>query len=508
MSTVYADDITDEVSRRVAGYHNSARIAVSKVASRNDGGGGFYDGGSGGGVDHESLMSPGDSGGAFDSQGRAQFAKQYNAASQDIAYTAIRPIAVRVAGQPIRVGTKSKRYRSGGMRTKANRGRSKKNGETGRCSWSRRALDCSPPFVKSISDGIDVQDDHPILDWLEDPNPILSLWDMLYCTAFSLEACGEAIWLMDPTVDEEGNQSVRFWYWPRHWIAPISNEQQAFVGWKLLPPSKQQWDGPIVPDELVLRFSFPNPAHPLHGHSALQSQEKAVNVDNEVQVAQFASMQNASKPGVVLIAGDMELHPDLPGSGGRIELTAAQKKQIVQAFQMNYRGARRFNDPIILDRIIQDIKPFMPKPMELDFMGSSQLTRNRIMHGIGTNGIIAGQVESANRASAVVSEKIWLSNVVNPLATCISDTLYRKVGKRFSGDKEKVYVWIEECKVLDPEMRLQEMRFLASQGWLTGNEGREAFDLPPDDSLADFPDPMMRQPMARPPASGDSRAAR
>lgn len=491
----YRDDVADEVSRRVAGYHHSARIAAGKAAAPAGGGG--SGGGPGGGVSHESALSPGSTSNSPFSQEQVSFAKQYRAASQDHTYTAIRPIAVRIAGQPIRIGVKPKNYRSaGGIRTKGGRGRSKQKAAgvyslaSDHCpAWVKRALAGSPPFVKAIAEGVDVQEDHELLDWLENPNPILSLWAMLYCTAFSLEACGEAIWIMDPVVDEAGQPSMQFWYYPRHWVSPIHGENRPFLGWNLKPPGSTD-EIPPVPDELVLRFSFPDPANPLAGHSAVQSQSKAINTDAEIQTAQLASMKNATRPGVVLIAGDMDPHPDLPGSGGRIELTPAQRRQIINSFRAAYRGSLHFGDPIILDRVIQDIRPFLPNPAELDFTGSSELTRNRIMHGIGTNGIIAGQVENANRASAVVAEKGWLSNVVNPLATCISDTLSKKLGARLGNDREKVYVWLEECRVLDPEMRLNEMRFLASQRWLRGREAREAFDLPLDESIPDFPEIM------------------
>jgi len=398
---------------------------------------------------------------------QSQHAARYKAALKDHPYAAIRPVAVTVADQTVKVGRKK-------IATPSRRGDQFITKGT-----LDLAFNSSPKFIKSLSEGIDIIEDHDALTALENPNEHLSQWGLMWCTAFSLEAAGEAIWVLD--VDDFGRRSI--WYWPRTWIAPVAKNGSAYFEWKLTIPGVPADLFPAIPGANVVRFSYPNPSDPTSAHSPLHSQARSITTDDHIQEAQLASMKNVTKPGMILIAGDMDATPG-GGPAQQIELTPEQRKQLTSAIRLAYRGAIHYGDPLILDRLIKDVKPYMANPSDLDLQGGSQLTKDRIMQGIGTNPIIAGQIEGANRASAYVAQDVFYRNKVNPLIELISQELTRKYAPRFAAPGEKLYVWLTRAKPQDADLELSQMEFLAAQNWLRPSKALSYFDMP-DEPLLD-----------------------
>jgi ribonucleoside-diphosphate reductase alpha chain len=92
------------------------------------------------------------------------------------------------------------------------------------------------------------------------------------------------------------------------------------------------------------------------------------------------------------------------------------------------------------------------------------------------------------------------ANVLNPLITMMSQVMTMKIAPRYRvGDSERLYIWIEECKPFDADLRLAEIQTLAENNNITGNEMREAFGLEPRDGLDEIPEPV--EPIA--PAADD-----
>jgi len=429
-------------------------------------------------------------GGIFGATEDRSAVKQYKAL-KDIPFTAIRPIAVRVADQSFKVGTKiSASGKPKGMMTK-------------------QAARLVPPtnlFRKAIAEGIETIEDHPLLDALENPNPYMSGWALKWCTAISLQATGRAYWLSeymlsaDAADGGDGERTARFWYLPAHWVKPVHENGKPFAGWKIVPPNTQESDAKTLPADAVLPFFFPNPENPTDSLSPMQTQARAINTDDEVQKAQYSSMINSVRPSVVIAAGRMEMPQG--GQGPRPVLTPEQREQVVQSIRSAYAGAMHSGEPIIVDGLIESVTPFLPSPAEMDFLNGSKLTKDRIMQGIGTNPIVAGQIENANRASAYVAQDIFNANVVNPTITLISETLTKQLGPVFANAGEKLYVWIERAEAQDVDLQNARVGMLVEAKAITKNELREFADMAPmaegGDELAGPPDP---PPMGAPPDS-------
>lgn len=448
------------IARRT-GYMESARRAVSKVAG-------------GGSSAYAEAASPyGGETSPFGDRETWNAQNLYRAASRDHAFTAIRPIAVKVADQLEHVGLQAEDGASARAQRLITKGY---NGNAALMVRDRRdtmRLKNAPRYVKSIGESIDVLESHPLLSAFQEPNEFMTCWALKYTVAFSLCATGQAIIYFDV---DEANDRVNLWYFPRTWITPIHTRDRAFHHWVLRPPGTTG-EGQPIPRTHIANVYFPHPADPTMPHSPLQSQARAVNTDDEIQTGHLASMKNITKPGMLVFAGDMGKDPN-GNDMGTIEFTPAQRKQIRDAVRLRYQGAMRMGDPLILDRLIKDVKPYMPSPVDLDFPNGSRLTKERIMHGIGTNPFVAGQSEGTNRATAAVANEIHYELTVNPILTLFGETVTQTARRFYQSDgKGKLVFWLERAVANDADLRLEQLDLLASYSLLKGNEMREAFDM-------------------------------
>ncbi len=427
----------------------------------------------------------------YDERQRHDYARQYRAAMRDHQFAAIRPLAVKVAEQTFRVGRKPvasapRRMTSSQLIAK-----------------SMQVFEAPEMIGKSIeSDDLEVIESHPIIDLFighGQPNREMSKWGLLYCTAFSLEAVGEAIWWFD--IDGE---SRTVWYWPRNWIKPVAINGVAHAMWKVSIPGVAEDSLPPIPDANILHFKYPNPADPTSAHSPTVAQTRAINTDDQIQEAQLASMKNAVRPTLGVVIGDVM---PVPGGGQtRPELTPEQRKQIMEAIRLGYRGALHNGDPIILDGLISDIKQIFPNAADLDFPAGSSLTRDRIYQGYGTNRIVAGQVEGANRASAAVAHEGFYDLKVGPVCTLIGETVTQKLAPAMSSGDAGIQVWLTIPKAKDAELQLRQLDSAARNKFIRPSEYRKQIGLPPDKELDDLFMKQMQnaanppQPPAMPPA--------
>jgi phage portal protein BeeE len=436
--------ISDARSRRES-YRLAADMAVKKVGARNAAIEAFTD-----------LGGAGKSSSPFLGYSQINTAARQYQHYKDIPYTAIRPVACKIAGLPIHVGMARKRKEGAGG-DKA--GFQTKDGRAGGI----------PKWVKSAtSESIEPLDNHSFLDDISDPNPLMTAWASMYCTVVSLYMTGLAHWWMAPDPDDGGTQ---FWYLPTTWVNPLPTDDSPFGEFKVRPP----WyagEGWTVPASDMVRFTVPDPANPLSIFAPLQSQAMAVDVDDMVQRAQHTSMRDGPRPQVVLTAGRLPDMPGMPGTGMRPVLTPEQRKQLVAAIKMAYAGPTKYGEPFIIDGLIENITPFGRTPAEMDFLGSSRLTKSRIMQGLGVNPIVAGEIEGANRASAVVADSYFYALVVNPLAVQMSQVMTNSIGPRYAGKKkkggdgengkavskagsdEKLVIWIAPAEAEDPTLTL------------------------------------------------------
>ncbi len=343
-------------------------------------------------------------------------------------YASVRPIAQRIAGQAIRVGKKKGKRRVG---------------------------------VKAFQDA-EAFESHELLDLLADPNDLQVAWSLIYVTVASLELTGRQLWWIT-TVD--GRKQIL--PIPTSWITGFEGTTK--IDSFMVRPPKIGVAFPIPADECCY-FVYPNPSDPKGAWSPLQAVAGAVDADEAIEVSRITAFrQGIHSTHAIRLAKD-------PGEGmGRPRLTPDQQRQIVTAVKKRYAGLGR-NEPLILDGMIEDITKLSNSPAEMDWLSSEKSTKARIMQGFGTNPIVCGEIEGANRASSLAAEDHFTAYTVNPKIELLSQTLTEWLGPMF-GD---VLVWIEPCVVRDDEMALKKITLACQNGSLTVAELRSFCGLPED----------------------------
>ncbi len=345
-------------------------------------------------------------------------------------YASVRPIAQKIAGQPIRVG----RAGSGPKRMK-------------------QAPDAEP------------LDSHPILDLLADPNDLMVAWSLIYSTVASLELTGSSLWWL-PEID--GRRQV--FPIPTSWIQSTEGTTR-FERWLVRPPNHTGEPLPIEADEACY-FAYPNPADPHGTWSPLQASGAAVDADESMTASQRSMFARGIHPSHAVIVGKDAT------TGRRPELNGPQQRQIIRAIRERYASVYNTGEPIILDGLIEDIKRLSNTPQEMDWLSSGKGTKGRITQGFGTNPIIMGELEGANRASALAAEFHFAEFTVNPKIALMSQCLTEWLGPMFGADGERLVVWIEPVVPRDADFELRRYQVLGQFQAVTRNELRAWAGLP------------------------------
>lgn len=348
-------------------------------------------------------------------------------------YAAVRPIAQRIAGQPVHVG------KAGGRRL------------------GTKQLDATPLTT------------HPLLDLLADPNELMVSWSLMFTTVASLELTGRSLWWLP-----KQEQILPI---PTSWIMGFEGSTR-ITSFRIRPPhSGEAFD---IPSEDCCYFSYPDPADPHGAVSPLRAMAGAVDADESITVSQAMMFRNGIHPSHAIIVGK-DPHPDVPG-GVRPRLSTAQQRQIISAIKKHYSDVSKHGEPLILDGMIEDVKRLSNTPAEMDWLDSGKATKARIMQGFGVNPIIAGEVEGANRASSLAAEDHFCQFTVNPKITLLSQCMTEWLGPMFGGG---LVIWIEECVPRDGEMNLRWAETLAQHGVITAHELRALapFELAKDSAF-------------------------
>jgi HK97 family phage portal protein len=352
-------------------------------------------------------------------------------------FACIRPIATKIAGQPIRVSKKGAKLRG----TKATQ----------------------PEFLES----------HDLLDLLADPNDLMVGASLLDITVKSLELTGRSLWWLP--------KKKQIYPIPTDWIVNMEGKSQ-ITGFKIRPKGNAQEI--TIPADDCCYFHYPHPAD-LHGAmSTLQAAAGAVDADESITRSQFTMFHRGIHPShLVLVGTDKD--------GNRPRLSGSQQRSIISAIKKRYGGTVNAGEPLILDGLISDVKRISNTPAEMDWIESGKALKARICQIFGVNPIIMGEIEGANRASAYAAEKHFADWTVNPKIELISQVMTEWLSPMFGGD---IIVWIEPVVADDEDLKRQWAMTLASYSAITGDELRELspFNL----KLGAFKEPVGKQPPA------------
>jgi HK97 family phage portal protein len=375
-------------------------------------------------------------------------------------YACIRAIAQRIAGQPVRLARRKQGAQGGAS--------------VGRLTAKSPTLRQLPKGLQEVQSNLELIESHPLLTAVDDPNPLMVRWTLLFVTAASLELTGKAYWwLFNDRRDRAGRWTIL--PLPASWVRPKHGERDLFAAWEIQVAEGVQ--SIEVPAEEIAYLYYPDPANPLAALSPLQANARAVVADEAMAEAQRRSFAQGPWPGLAIT---MARNVGPQGTEGtRPILTAEQRAQILGAVKAAYAGVAAFDEPIILDGLIERVDRLSNSPREMDFTNSGKYTKSRITQGFGINPIVLGEIEGANRASAAAADDNFCQHTINPKLELLSQCLTAWVGPLFAADGESLMVWLEPAVASDPDLAMNEERVLMGYGGIKINELRQRHNLGP-----------------------------
>lgn len=333
----------------------------------------------------------------------------------------------------------------------------------------------APAHVKAQAATLEPIEGHPLSELFANPNEFMTGWQLAYVTIVALELCGRAYWWIRQSRGE-GGVHLQLWPLPPSWVTPLHSETDLFAKWKV-NPAGSMGEGFELPGEEVVYFNYPSVTNPIGSYSTLEAQQRAVSADEAITEAQYRIFQNGVFPRHAIILGKQQGIDE--GEGRRPRLHDHQYQQLIELVRKRYRGVTRFDEPIILDGLVEDVKRINNTALEMDFLNSGIFTKARILQSYGVNEISLGAVENANRASAAIADR-HLCNEINSKLAMLSHAVTQWVGPMFDGGAGSLLCWFEPVKPNDPEFELDEWKFLASVGAVSRNELRAGVKgLPP-----------------------------
>lgn len=395
-------------------------------------------------------------------------------------FSSIRPIAQTVARQPLRVARAKKKSALTLPKSTAkdyvytSKGPIRRD----RAAQHMYFLKHLPGSMKDYAETAELLDWHPMLEALQNPNPIMVRWALFFVTVASIELTGKAYWWVRREETPDGKGKIEVWPVPSHWIQPIHTEQKLFSSWSIRPEGQTK---PItVPLDQIVYFYTPDPSNPFSAYATLQAQARAVVADESISEAQRQSFARGIFPGYAVVMGRLPDAEGIPGQGERPTLTLEQRMQLSVAFKQLYRGVYNYDEPVILDQLVQDIKRITNTNREMDYLSSGEITKAKITQAFGVNPIVMGQVEGANRASAAAAQDNFYDLACNPKIILMSECMTAWFSALFAAPDERLLLFIEEAHATDPESDRLDWELLAREKAVSRNELRAGLrGLPP-----------------------------
>jgi phage portal protein BeeE len=336
--------------------------------------------------------------------------------------------------------------------------------------------------TKSASLQPEPLESHPLIDAINDPNPWMVKWNLIYLLFVHLGLAGKAYWWF-----REVDDRLQIYPFPPDWVSPIHSGGQLFASWLIRPPGNPE--GFTIDGDEIAYFFKPSPTDPYDAISPLQSQAAAVNLNEAIQIAQVATMHNSVKPGVILTAGRLELPAGVAGQGPRPVLTPEQRKQLLEAIRQAYAGMQKYGNTAIVDGLIEAITPFSTAADDVGYDSGIALAKGKILQAFGIHDFIVGAAAPSSYAQASVVSQLFCDNVCNPLLDLAGQVLTEWLSMWFTGPTgEKLKVWFEPCHAEDADLQFRKMSLLSARKAITVNELRAYGGFPPVPGGDELPD--------------------
>lgn len=325
---------------------------------------------------------------------------------------------------------------------------------------------------------------HEVLDRLDRLNAFTSFTDAVYSTQTFKDMAGDCFWYIDDAkqniyILEPNKVKVLFDY--------IGGGGVKITGYKYTTIVDGKERVETYKPEQVVPFKNPNPLNPVRGMGLIAMALAAIDTDLYAEDFNKRFFLNNATPDTVLRT-DQKINPD-------------NMRRLEADLKRRFGGTRNAHKTMILEGGL-DIKALNSTQRDMEFIEQSKWVRDKMMSIFGNTKVSLGITEDVNRANAEASLYGWLKEVIKPKMQSFVDSLNEFYLPAMTSDA--LIFGFEDPYPEDTAEDIAEAT--AGYGkWLTRNEARNMFDLPPVEGGDDFnstPDASPIEPMT--PADGEA----
>jgi len=297
--------------------------------------------------------------------------------------------------------------------------------------------------------------DHPVLDLLQNPDPVYTgpLW--MWLIAFFKEVAGRA-YLYVGERGENGPSSA--YILPSEYAWPMLSDTGLITGYfygrNRAAPMR------IAAEEVIYLRQHGSPIHPAGGVSWLSSVIPETDMEGAALQAEAARWMNGGMPGMVLRASP--------------NTTDSQMKQIYNHLAQQTRGVNKAGGVLLLRDT--EVVQYGTKPHEMQYVEGITTTEKRIYDAAGIPEPIY-RLNSANLASATVANAQYMRYTIAPRLAVLAAEFTELLLPHFGVEPGTMWFCFDNPTQDDQIQMASELRAAELQGLITPNEYRQVMDL-------------------------------
>jgi HK97 family phage portal protein len=305
--------------------------------------------------------------------------------------------------------------------------------------------------------------DHPLLDLLDQVNPIQNGFDLSEKSILFLELTGNCFWHL---IFNELGVPAEIWFISPEYMKPIPDAKLGVSGYVYKRGMKEI----RFEEKEIIHFAIPSPLHELFGMGSVVGAWEAHRIWESMADYEIAHFENMGRPDMAVWL--------------KHNLAKAEKERLENTLATTYVGAKKAGKiGVFSQEHIAEIQVLGEKLREMSYIEGRKYVREEIVaaHRVPISFLT---MESSNRAVADAGLYQHALFTTKPYCTRMVQKLNEKLCPKFD---EKIFLSYENPVPEDKEYRLKEKEAHLSTGVETVNEirveemGKEplpGFDVP------------------------------
>ena len=301
--------------------------------------------------------------------------------------------------------------------------------------------------------------DHPVLDLLMSPNPMLTARQTFELTQTHLDLVGETFWVIEK--GKERKEPFEIWPIPPNWVRDLPSKETPF--YRIAGPG---YTPPLIPEDNVIWIKRPDPKNPYGRGSGIGN-----TLDNELSADEYAAQTISSR------FWNQAIPPHI------VSLKNVNKDQLTafrESWLQQHRGFKKVAVPHMTNAEI-DVKTLSASFVDDDVVNLRRFEADVIRETYGVPPEILGDAKDSNRATITSAQFLFALLVQVPRLNLLEDFLNIRLLPMFE-DSDIVLLYdnpvpedrefqLKAAEEVPWILNIDEWRELAGQAPLGGEAG-------------------------------------